>query len=161
MIVRAPRPSIGRCANEDTNNTETVRTGGVRCVLKFFQNFRGLRGFLTPVYFPLYLYMWRLKIRKLCSNTNLFHSSNAQKNLKCYNNFSQMKSYCTLFNRILYYFFTRLFKLFFFSFVFHFARYFLSSNFFPLLSLSSLFSPSVLSLCSPFSLCSPYQERKK
>ncbi len=60
-----------------------------------------------------------------------------------------MKNYCTLCNWIFYYFFTRLFKFFFFSFVFHFVRYFLSSIFFPLLSLSSPFSPSVLSKCNP------------
>ena len=75
--------------------------------------------------------MWRVKIEIKCSNTSLFHSSNAQKNPKCYSSFSQMKSYCTLFSRILYYFFTRLFKLFFF--------FFLCLSFCPIFSLSSIF----------------------
>ena len=53
-----------------------------------------------------------------------------------------MKSYYTLFSRIVYYFLPAyLSSFFFFSFVFHFAWYFLSSIFFPLLS-----------LCSPFSI---------
>ena len=59
---------------------------------------------------------------------------------KCYGNFSQMKSYCTLFSRLNYYFWPDYLSFFFFCPFFHFARF---------LSLSSFF---FFLLCSP--LCS-------
>ena len=49
-------------------------------------------------------------------------------------------------------FFTSLFKLFFFSFVFHFARYFLSLPFF------SSVLPSLSSIFFSFSLCSRFHQ---
>ena len=61
---------------------------------------------------------------------------------KCYNNSSQMKSYCILFSQLKNCFLSALFKLFFFFL--HFARF---------LSLSSIFFPSLYSpLCSLFSI---------
>ena len=57
---------------------------------------------------------------------------------KCYSNFSQIKSYYTLFSRFVYYFLPAYLSFFFFL------------SFCPIFSLSSIFFP-VLSLCSPFS----------
>ena len=56
--------------------------------------------------------MWRVKMKKWCFNSFLFHSSYLP---NCYSNFSQMKSYCSssLNKKILT---DPIFKLFFFSF---------------------------------------------
>ena len=103
-----------------------------------------IRASSAPVYPALYLHMWKSKNEEFVLQ-QLFKE--LLKNPKCYSSFSQMKSYCTLFSRFVYYFLPAYLSFFFFFFL---PDFFFSL--FHFFSFSSLCSPSVLRSLPLFSI---------